>query len=103
MQDDTHTGNGNTNGDTPVSDPTPDQPDFDLRDDADQPSDDPLNRDDDGSLIDPPVIASYERAAADAAARGDVDDLAEIQREYDQAREERARALHDRAMQEAAR
>lgn len=56
-------------------------------------ADDGLNRDESGGLIDPPTIPSFERELAEAHALGDDATIQEIQGRYEDAREDKARAL----------
>lgn len=61
---------------------------------------DGLLRDDDGGLIDPPTITSFERELQEAHAQGDDLAVQEIQDRYTEAREDKARALANRDNQE---
>jgi len=56
-----------------------------------------LNKDNDGNLIDPPVIASYERELADAHATGDQDLIDGVMDNYTKARVKLATAHAKRA------
>lgn len=55
-----------------------------------------VNTDNEGNLIDPPIIPSFERDMAEAAAAGDVDRLAQIQENYDDARTDLAQRQAER-------
>lgn len=60
-----------------------------------------LRYDDDGNLVDPPVIPSYERALQEAHAANDVDQVASVMDDYTDARERLARRRAEREQQEA--
>jgi subtilisin family serine protease len=53
-------------------------------------------RDDEGNLIDPPTIPSYERELQEASATGDNDAVAAVQDRYNEGREDHVRALRER-------
>lgn len=59
---------------------------------------DPLadRKDDEGNLIDPPVIPEYEQRLQAAHLAGSDDDIADIQAEYNKARIKRATTLAKR-------
>ena len=71
-----------------MADPKPDK--------QQQKDDDGLRRDDQGNLIDPPVLPEYEQRINLAAASGDTLLLADVQKEYNDARVKEARAQADR-------
>lgn len=73
--------------------PFPAEPSVDPSLDADEDADEGLRLDDDGNLIDPPVLPEFERRLADAANLADVDEMQDVQSEYEDARRERARKL----------
>lgn len=79
-----------TTGTDPTVDSTAqDAPDVDTGDDE--------NRDEDGSLIDPPSLPSYERELQEASATGDNDAVADVQERYTDAREDHVRKVRERA------
>lgn len=89
--------------DTTDTDPTVDStaqdaPDVDTGDDGKGvDTGDDENRDDDGSLIDPPSLPSYERELQEASATGDNDAVADVQERYTDAREDHVRKVRERA------
>lgn len=82
--------------DTTDTDPTVDSTAQDAPD-VDTPGDDDENRDEDGSLIDPPSLPSYERELQEASATGDNDTVADVQERYTEAREDHVRKARERA------
>lgn len=59
--------------------------------------DDDLNVDQDGSLIDPPVLPEWEQRMAAAQASADPDRIADTQEQYDDARREYVQRAQRRA------
>lgn len=45
-----------------------------------------LNTDDEGNLIDPPILPEYERRMTEATSLADIDLIADVQADYDEAR-----------------
>ena len=93
--------NGDPNEDT-TQEPATEEP---LAQDADAApdtevdttdDDDDTPRDDDGNLIDPPVIPSHERELQEASATGDNDAVATVQERYTEAREDHVRRARER-------
>lgn len=84
----------------------PDQPDPSAGDSPQPPRENPpgpdpdpddgLPRDDDGGLINPPIIPAYEREMVEAQNSADVDLIADVQERYTEARENLARRRAER-------
>jgi hypothetical protein len=79
-----------------TQEPGSDEPLAQDADTAPSPGGDDEGRDDEGNLIDPPTIPSYERELQEASATGDNDAVAAVQERYNEGREDHVRALRDR-------